>query len=40
MIKKYNIDSYPTIKLTKGDMVVDFDSKITKDTLTQFVFSV
>lgn len=40
IINKYNIDSYPTIKLTKGDMVVDFDSKITKDTLTQFVFSV
>ena len=40
LIKKYNIDSYPTIKLTKRDMVVDFDSKITKETLTQFVNSV
>lgn len=40
IIHKYNIDSYPTIKLTKGDMVVDFDSKITNEALTQFVFSV
>jgi len=40
LIKKYNIDSYPTVKLTKGDVVVDFDSKITKDTLSQFVNSV
>lgn len=40
LIKKYNIDSYPTVKLAKGDIVVDFDSKITKDTLIQFVNSV
>lgn len=40
LIKKYNIDSYPTVKLTKGDVVVDFDSKITKDTLIQFANSV
>lgn len=40
MIKKYNIDSYPTVKLTKGDVVVDFDSKITKETLIQFVNTV
>ena len=40
LIKKYKIDSYPTVKLTKGDVVVDFDSKITKDTLIQFVNSV
>lgn len=40
LIKKYNIDSYPTVKLTKGDIVVDFDSKITKETLIQFVNSV
>jgi thiol-disulfide isomerase/thioredoxin len=40
LIQKYNIDSYPTIKLTKGDLVVEFDSKITKDTLVQFVNSV
>lgn len=40
IIKKYNIDSYPTIKLTKDDVVVEFEAKITKDTLIQFVQSV
>ena len=40
LIKKYNIESYPTVKLTKGDIVVDFESKITKDTLAQFAKSV
>lgn len=40
IIKKYNIDSYPTVKLTKDDLVIEFDSKITKDTLVKFVNSV
>ena len=40
LIKKYNIDSYPTVKLTKDEMVVEFDSRITKDTLIKFVNSV
>ena len=40
LVKKYNIDSYPTVKLTKDDLVVSFEAKITKDTLTQFINSV
>ena len=40
LIKKYNIDSYPTIKLTKDNNVIDFDAKVTKDNLLQFVNSV
>jgi thiol-disulfide isomerase/thioredoxin len=40
LIKKYNIDSYPTVKLTKDDLVVTFEAKITKDTLIQFINSV
>lgn len=40
LIKKYNIDSYPTIKLTKDDVVVQFDAKVTKQNLIQFVNSV
>jgi len=40
LVKKYNIDSYPTVKLTKDDLVVTFDTKITKDTLIQFMNSV
>lgn len=40
LIKKYNIDSYPTIKLTKNNNVVDFEAKVTKQNLIQFVNSV
>lgn len=40
LVKKYNIDSYPTVKLTKDDLVVAFEAKITKDTLIQFINSV
>ena len=36
-IQKYDIQHYPTVKLLyKGD-VIDFDSKITEETLTKFV---
>jgi thiol-disulfide isomerase/thioredoxin len=40
LVKKYNIDSYPTIKLTKNDLVVDFDAKVTKEALSQFINTV
>jgi len=40
LIKRYNIDSYPTIKLTKDDNVVDFEAKVTKQNLIQFVTNV
>jgi|UniRef100_A0A6C0DWJ8 thiol-disulfide isomerase/thioredoxin len=40
LIKKFKVDSYPTIKLTKDDLMVDFEAKVTKDNLTQFVNSV
>lgn len=34
---KYNVTKYPTIKLVKDDMVIDFDAKPTVDTLTRFL---
>jgi thiol-disulfide isomerase/thioredoxin len=41
LIKKYNIQSYPTIKLViDGGETVEFDSKITKDSLATFVNTV
>jgi len=40
LIKKFKIDSYPTIKLTKDDLMIDYDAKVTKDNLSQFVNSV
>lgn len=39
-IKEFNIDSYPTIVLMKNDERYDFDAKITKESLDQFVHSV
>ena len=41
LIKKYNIQSYPTIKLViDGGETVEFDSKISKDSLVTFVNTV
>jgi len=37
MIKKYNIEGYPTIKLVKGSTTYDYDSKITRTSLETFV---
>jgi thiol-disulfide isomerase/thioredoxin len=37
MIKKYNIEGYPTIKLVKGNTTYDYDSKITRTSLETFV---
>ena len=34
---KYNVTKYPTIKLIKDDIVIDFDAKPTVDTLTRFL---
>jgi len=40
MIKQYNIEGYPTIKLVRGDVVYDYDSKITRSSLETFVNTV
>ena len=41
MIKKYDIQSYPTVKLAiDGGETIEFDSKITKDSLHKFVTTV
>lgn len=40
LIKKYKIESYPTIKLTKDANIIDFDAKVTADNLSKFVNSV
>jgi thiol-disulfide isomerase/thioredoxin len=36
VIKTYNIDSYPTVKMVKDGKTIDFDSKITKTSLEKF----
>jgi len=40
MIKEYKIESYPTVIIVKDDKRYDFDAKITKSALEQFVQSV
>ena len=40
LIQKYNINSYPTIKLVKDDETIDFEAKITESSLHKFVNSV
>jgi thiol-disulfide isomerase/thioredoxin len=37
LMNKYDIESYPTVKLLRDTNVIDFDSKITSNTLEQFV---
>ena len=40
MRKKYKINSFPSLKMVKDDLVIDFDAKITTDNLGKFVNSV
>lgn len=40
IIRRFKIESYPTIKMTKDDLIIDFDAKVTQDNLSQFVNSV
>lgn len=37
MMETYNVEGFPTIKLIKGDQVIDFEAKPTESTLTQFL---
>jgi thiol-disulfide isomerase/thioredoxin len=39
LIRKYNIDAYPTIKMTKDDYVIDYDAKITEQSLEKFIIA-
>jgi len=39
LIQKFNVDSFPTIKMMKSDKQIDFDSKVTSSSLSQFVNS-
>ena len=37
MMETYKVEGFPTIKLVKGDQVIDFEAKPTESTLTQFL---
>jgi len=36
---KYNVTNYPTIKLVKDDVIIDYDAKPSVDSLTRFLTS-
>ena len=37
---KYNVDGYPSIKLLYKNKVYDYDAKVTKDNLVEFLDSI
>jgi len=37
MMDRYKIEGYPTIKLIKDGQVIEFDAKVTKSNLEQFI---
>ena len=39
MMSKYNIESYPTVKMSKDNKTIEFESKITLYSLESFVES-
>jgi hypothetical protein len=40
MMDKYSVEGYPTIKLLKDGQVIEYDAKIDKKTLEQFLNTV
>jgi|TARA_B110000879_G_scaffold212736_1_gene310528 thiol-disulfide isomerase/thioredoxin len=36
LVNRFNIESYPTVKMVRDDKEIDFDSKVTQTTLTSF----
>jgi hypothetical protein len=40
LIRKYNIEAYPTIKMVKDNYTIDYEAKINADSLEKFVQSV
>ena len=40
LLKRYEIDSFPTVKMEKDGNIIDFDSRITSSSLGKFVDSV
>jgi len=37
LAEKFNVEGYPTIKLVKGNQVIEYDAKPSKDTLMEFL---
>jgi thiol-disulfide isomerase/thioredoxin len=39
LMKKYNVEGYPTIKMLKDGKIIDFDAKPTKENLNKFIMT-
>lgn len=37
MIDKYKVEGYPTLKLLKDGQIIEYDAKVTKDTIDEFL---
>lgn len=37
IVEKYNIEGFPTFLIIRGDEVIDFDSKVTSESLEKFI---
>ncbi len=40
LMNKYNIEGFPTVKLLKDNQIIEYDAKISKETLVQFINTV
>lgn len=40
IIEKYNITQFPSLKLVKDDVTINFDANITSENMTKFIHSV
>ena len=40
LIKDFKIEGYPTVKMKKGNDIIDFDAKITPTSLEEFIQNV
>lgn len=40
MMKTYNVEGYPTIKIVKDSDILDYDAKPSRDTITEFINTV
>lgn len=40
MVNQYNVEGYPTIKLIRDGQVIEYDAKVTDETLTKFLQTV
>jgi thiol-disulfide isomerase/thioredoxin len=39
-VSDFKVDSYPTVKIVKEDITIDFDAKVNKYNLEQMIYSV